>query len=109
MAQPAHRLVLRSLPHGDESFLGYLVRLAELNLYRCPRWILQLAKMPNQQTRKVAFVFNDKRELSHLSDLTSVEGDRLRGLLYSSAGATGRFGNFLLFSNAIPSYLLRPS
>ena len=109
MNHPADRLVLRSQPHGDESFLGYLLRLAELNFYRCPRWILQLAKMANEQTRKVAFVFNDKLDLSSLSDLTYVDSDRMRSLLYSSAGVNGRFGNFFLFNNAIPSYLLRPS
>jgi hypothetical protein len=37
------KLVLRPKPEKGESFIGYLVRLTELNGYDTPSWILSLA------------------------------------------------------------------
>lgn len=109
MDQSFDRLIVRSQPYPDESFLGYLLRLTQLNLYPSPTWILRLAKTKNASHRKVGFVFDDEQDLSALSRLTSVDQQRLRALLYSPAGVKKRFGKFLLFSNPIPSYLLRAS
>lgn len=109
MDQSFDRLVVRSQPYRDESFLGYLLRLTQLNLYPSPAWILHFAKTKNSAHRKVGFVFDDEQDLSALSCLTSVDQPQLRSLLYSAAGLKKKFGNFLLFNNAIPSYLLRPS
>ena len=41
----APALVVCARPKNDESYLGFLLRLAEINFYDTPRWIVELANL----------------------------------------------------------------
>lgn len=81
MASQSERLVLTASPHPDESFVGYLTRLTDLNDYDSPSWILQLAKLGNYE-RKESVAFTEREKLGHLSKLSGVSVTQLLGITH---------------------------
>src|ERR1041385_3916941 len=91
------RLRFSSAPKPDESFVGYLLRLAELNRCPTPSWILEKAEI-ERYWQKMSFVFDHTLSLSPLAALTGVEESKLNPLLYHPAGGARRVaGDFLVF------------
>src|ERR1043166_7508768 len=76
MASQSERLVRTAPPNPDESFVGYLTRLTELNYYESPSWILQLAELGKYE-RKEALAFSEPEKLLQLSELTNVNTPQL--------------------------------
>jgi predicted site-specific integrase-resolvase len=98
-------LVIRKLEH-DESFMGYILRLTELNRCPTPSWILKLADITQRWT---SVPFNDSLNLSLLAQLANVEESRLAALMYPTAELMRRkMGDYLVFGSAVPQYLIRP-
>jgi hypothetical protein len=64
MADKIVRLLFSSEPHDDESFLGYLLRLAELNRVPTVSWILRLANIRDYLQTKISSVFNKSLNLA---------------------------------------------
>src|SRR5437879_4130806 len=84
--RPPLTLVIRTRPKADESYLGFLLRLSELNEYDNPRWILSEANLsPNTFKRKSSVLDGNLEGLSRLSGLSL---DSLRNLIPYSAGDT---------------------
>lgn len=96
-------LVVRSRPKEDETYLGFLVRLAEINSYDTPLWILQAAdlgwKIHRLVSRKGLIRINKQ-----LAELTQVKAEALERLPYQST-PDGRSVKF--FQHDIEPYLLR--
>jgi len=109
MEQKFDRLIFRTQPHWDESFMGYLLRLMELNSYPTATWILQFAKIRTIGQGKLPFVFSGNLDLSHLSKLTLASEATLSALLYHPAPEKKQThgGNHMLFAKAVPQYLIR--
>src|SRR5215217_2239633 len=97
-------LVRTSRPRRDESFLGYIIRLTELNHYDNKTWVLKLSGIrQNLLQPRNSFVFNGTLNLRPLSRLTKVEPERLASLLYPYAPP--RSCNF--FGHKISQFLIR--
>lgn len=77
----SRRLLRRPRPYGDESLVGYIIRLTEANYYSSPQWIFQMAGL---RARGVyANVFNrEKDDLSRLSNISDVEADVLWSMAF---------------------------
>src|SRR6266576_4617971 len=85
-ASPPLTLVIRTRPKVDESYLGFLLRLSELNEYDDPRWILSEAILsPNTFKRKSSVLDGNLEGLSRLSGLSV---DTLRNLVPYSVSDT---------------------
>jgi len=101
MASQSRSLVFSTTPYDDESFMGYLIRLTELNHYETPSWILQLAQVTNY-LRKVGRVFDDSLDLAPLQQLTGVDKSRLQPLVYIAPTKRTKFGDYFVFGSPVP-------
>jgi len=91
-------------PKPDESPLGFIARLAELNDYDSPLWIINLAEMRDSKQRKgYAFIVNKQIDLAGLSHLTQVSIAELQQLLYPP----GEEKKNIVFGNYLPRYNIR--
>src|SRR5712692_8365890 len=87
------RLLLRPKPDKGESFIGYLVRLTELNGYETPSWILSLSGIDYMELQwKFTFIFSHSDRLKKLAELTENTLPALLSLLYSPSSETKRRG-----------------
>jgi len=80
------KLLVRPKPQKGESFIGYLVRLTELNGYDTPSWILSLAGIDYMELQwTFSFVFGKTEGLDKLAHLTDNTLDDLNALVYFPA------------------------
>lgn len=83
------RLLLRPKPDKGESFIGYLVRLTELNGYDTPSWILSLSDIDYMELQwTFSFLFDSSERLEKLAQLTDNELSNLTTLSYSPPDAS---------------------
>jgi hypothetical protein len=83
------RLLLRPKPDKGESFIGYLVRLTELNGYDTPSWILSLSGIDYMELQwTFAFIFSKSKGLEKLAHLTNNALSDLNPLLYLPADSS---------------------
>jgi hypothetical protein len=110
LADTTDRLLFSDEPRFDESFIGYLLRLVELNDYDTVSWILQLAGIKDYSHSKFGFVFNPSVVLSPLSRLTGVGENKLTPLLYQPVKEPGQVIAVChsVFGSPVPQYLIRP-
>jgi TniQ len=103
------RLLFTGEPYVDESFTGYLMRLADLNEIPGIQWILQCVistTNKHQYDHRVDFDVL----LDNLSKLVGVKNEQLRKILYVHAHWRGEriLGDTLIFGVAIsPVYIRR--
>src|SRR3954466_478428 len=77
------KLLVRPKPETGESFIGYLVRLTELNGYDTPSWILSLTDIDYMELQwTFSFVFGKFRSLEKFADLTDNAVSDLNALIY---------------------------
>jgi excisionase family DNA binding protein len=107
MASTTKRLIFSATPHSDESLLGYLIRLTELNSYDTPSWILQLAGM-GSYVRKGSIAFDACLDLAALARLTGVTEKRLGALMHRcTTSRKNVFGDCYVFGTAVPRIAIR--
>jgi hypothetical protein len=80
------KLLVRPKPEKGESFIGYLVRLTELNGYDTPSWILSLSDIDYMELQwTFSFVFSRPKGHEKLAQLTNTALSDLAQLLYLPA------------------------
>lgn len=80
------RLLITLNPEKEESFIGYIVRLTEVNGYETPSWIFSLSGIDYMELQwKFTFVFRRSKKLEILAQLTGSSLDDLVSLLYLPA------------------------
>lgn len=83
------KLLMRPKPEKGESFIGYLVRLTELNGYDTPSWLLSLAGIDYMELQwTFSFVFGKTKRLERLARLTNNTLNDLNALVYSPANSS---------------------
>lgn len=96
-------LVIRARPKEDESFLGFLLRLAEINSFDTPYWMLKILGAGSSTFRTYSAEASAKlsRRLASLSKLRMKDLDHL----YNNPVR----GKYLVsfFDHPVPPYLLR--
>lgn len=103
------RMLFTSGPKTDESFMGYLLRLTELNRGATPSWLLRAARIKSYVRVPLNFVFDNSLDFSPLAALADVREDTLKSLPYQPArGVRRKMGEYLFFGWSIYQYLLRP-
>jgi hypothetical protein len=110
MAYISEQLSFSEEPHSDESFLGYILRLAEINRYEHLVWILQLAGIVSQSTSKPASAFLPEASISSLSKLTGVDLPKLGSLLYPATknGKKRMAFRVQVFDQPVAKHYVRP-
>jgi TniQ len=78
-------LVIRIRPKEDESYFGFLIRLAELNGYDTPFSIIHAARLRSTTLTGPQCESNSEVNLGPLADLCGLEVDDLRKLVPSPA------------------------
>src|SRR2546423_183428 len=83
------KLLVRRKPERGESFIGYLVRLTELNEYDTPSWILSLADIDYMELQwTFSFVFRESSGLEKLADLTGNTLSTLNAVVYPPSNSS---------------------
>jgi hypothetical protein len=101
------KLVVRPAPHADEGFIGYLIRLTDLNHYETSTRILQLANL-GDRLYKVSIAFNNQLDLTSLANLVGVGEKRLSALLFQSVKQKRpKYGDYLVFEHAVPRIVIK--
>src|SRR5258708_22892121 len=87
------KLLVRPKPEKGESFIGYLVRLTELNGYDTPSWILSLSDIDYMELQwNFTFVFGHPNKLKKFAELTDNQISDLTSLLYLPGNSSERHG-----------------
>lgn len=108
MPETIKSLIIKKAPMGDESFIGYVLRLAELNSYDTPSWIVQLAGIGNFLRIGLSYNLNTESGLSRLAQLAGTDVSALTRLLYLPIGLKRKQVQFyLVFNAAIFPYVIR--
>lgn len=103
------RLLVRSAPAGEESFMGYVVRLTEENYYDTSSWILRLADIEYKQNNTCPVLYKPAAaQLIKLASLTGNPVSALAALTYPPAGVAGREDVVLFNNSPVYKYLLSP-
>jgi hypothetical protein len=101
-------LVFSTTPHLDESFLGYLLRLTEINHYDALAWILQLGIIQKNPRQKFALLsIGAPPDLQPLAELTGVDQSSLASLWYQPVDNGGKIPDYAMFGNPVPRYTIR--
>jgi hypothetical protein len=104
----SHRLLLfSSSPVSDESFIGYLIRLAELNRLATLSWLLQAAQIKSYVRSNPSFAFNPLINLLPLAQLTGVDEADIVNLFYIPVDQSRSMGDYMVFGSAMPQYMIR--
>src|SRR5260370_11752047 len=83
------KLLVRPKPEKGESFIGYLVRLTELNGYDTPSWIMSLSDIDYMELQwTFSFVFGQSKGHEKLAQLTNNALSDLTQLLYLPANSS---------------------
>ena len=98
------RLLFTEEPFTDESFIGYAMRLADLNEIPELPWILKLGGLRQLYDRKYRFTVDFKVDPQRLSTLTGTDVEKLKELLYRHEHNSVRniVGNLLVFGQPLP-------
>jgi hypothetical protein len=102
------RLLFTEESFHDESFIGYMLRLAEMNEIPKISWILEQVRFRNHYGSIYKFNSDFKVNTKTLSKITGVNEDSLNGLLYSHEQGMTRnvTGNIIVFVIPIPYYFV---
>lgn len=103
-------LLFTAEPYRDESFLGYLLRLTDLNEYDTPAWLLSLADIKKgAKNRLSSYYLNPDLSLAGLAALSGIGEERLRALQYRPTGTvkSRMMGDYDVLGNSLPLYLIR--
>jgi TniQ len=97
-------LVIRARPKEDESYLGFLLRLAEINSFDTPYWILKIMGAGSSTFRTYSAEASARLSL-RLASLSKLSVKDLEHLYNRPVR-----GKYLLsfFDHPVPPYLLRP-
>ena len=97
-------LVIRARPKEDESYLGFLLRLAEINSFDTPYWILKIMGAGSSTFRTYSAEASARLSL-RLASLSKLSVKDLEHLYNHPVR-----GKYLLsfFDHPVPPYLLRP-
>lgn len=107
MNQLPIRLVITDKPYLDESFVGYLTRLTDINAYETYWWVYKLSEI--ESFRSTSSSFDHNLNLLPLSLLTGVESHKLKKLQYLPASPTSSaLGDHYVFNSTLPKYVIRP-
>jgi len=103
----SNKLVVSPAPYADESFIGYLVRLTDLNHYETSTRILQLANL-GDRLNKVSIAFSNHLDLKSLGHLVGVGETSLSALLFQPTKPDcPKFGNYAVFGHPVPRVVIK--
>ncbi|MGZ5434545.1 MAG: TniQ family protein [Pyrinomonadaceae bacterium] len=89
---------------SDESYLGFLVRLADINGYDTPRWILKESNLSSDADFPCVLLTHQKPNYERLASLTGLTVEQLGALTYQAADKH----HVNIFSYQVRPFLLRP-
>ncbi len=103
LGEQSQRLLKTAKPYPDESFSGYILRLATLNFYSNSKWICDRANIPTSYFGKIDFTPIKGEALVQLSQVTGIEQNILNALTYNLPDElpAKRFKNHLKIFNQI--------
>lgn len=108
MVETVKKLRLRESPRTDESFMGFLVRLTELNDYEKLSWIVEAAGLNHKILHLgCSFAFGKSVDLSLLADLTGVTVRELSAMTYNPKNESDPVFMSSIFGMAVPKYVIR--
>ena len=104
----SRELLLTAKPQPDETLMGFILRVAELNGYETPAWVIEVWGLRyNEIARNCSWVFGQKSDFTRLTYLTGVEASELRTLGYPPARLGGADTMHLFFTSPISKRFIR--
>jgi hypothetical protein len=102
------RLLLRSKPLPDESFMGFILRLSELNEYDTPTWITREARI-GYVAKSCTAASHKSIDLSALAKMTGVDSGGLESLRYPVDKRFSSTSRRLFYDHSVPEHVIRPN
>lgn len=103
--KPLTRLLFTEEPFPDESFVSYVMRLANLNSIPDISWILSAVEIKKSYMTEFKFVRDFNISPRRLAELTGVDEEKFLKLLYLPARESYR-GNVIAFGQPLACYLV---
>ncbi len=94
----------RPKPISDESYLGYLLRLADINGYDTSKWILNKSDLKTNANLACVLLTHQKPNYERLATLSGLTVKQLSALTYQAAGQR----HVKVFGYQVRPFLLRP-
>ena len=109
MSWGTRKLLFTENPYPDESFIGYIMRLCEINEIPEIRWILNEAGLERSYDFKYKFNSDFRINTENLSILAGFNESQIKDLLYlHEFGYKWHItGNILVFGKLVPHYFVR--
>jgi hypothetical protein len=109
MQEELKRLPFTEEPQPDENFVGYLLRLTQLNDYDTVSWILQMAHIRDYADASSSFSSDPSLDLLPLAQLAGVNCLKLSQLIYRPIRITAnrKMGEYSVFGAPLAHYLIR--
>lgn len=103
------RLLFIAEPFHDESFIGYIMRLCEMNGIPEIRWILRLAGLKKIYDYTYKFSSDFRVDTKILSSISNTDEAKIKSLLYRHEFGRTRHitGNILVFGALVPHRFVR--
>lgn len=97
------RLLFTEEPYFDESFIGYIMRLADLNDIPDIRWILKMLRPGKFYKYDYRYTFDFRINIAQLAEITGVDREKLSRLLYTDGNKNLSFssGTLLFFDKSL--------
>jgi hypothetical protein len=108
MKKAGKKLLRTARPLPDESPMGFVLRLTELNGYETPWWVLCLSGLDTGALHNCQFVFGDQWNVTLLSGVTGVSPSMLSALKYVAAPTKDSVYRYEVFGSPIARYFICP-
>ncbi|HEX8456390.1 MAG TPA: TniQ family protein [Pyrinomonadaceae bacterium] len=108
MKKAGKKLLRTERPLPDESPVGFVLRLTELNGYETPWWVLCLSGLEPSALHNCQFVFGSQWNVELLSVVTGVNPSELSALKYAAAPTKNSTYRYEVFGSPIARYFICP-
>src|ERR1051325_10311171 len=106
----AARLLISGKPYFDESFIGYVLRLTEQNVYESISWIFELAGVNYEGARQGCMLaFEASENLRGLAQLAGINSTELCQLTYRRVPSSDEVPLHYFFGQSVSQDLIRTS
>ena len=100
------RLLRTAKPEADESFMGYILRLTELNGYKSPSWLMSSVGLNHSLSRhSCSFISESSEPLKLLAGLSGITAPELAQLTYQ---LVNDYQHCSFFGVSIDRHCIRP-
>lgn len=106
MDEEIKNLLFVKKPFHDESFLGYLLRLTELNYFERLSWLLKTCKLGKAINSKTLPGISSESNLEILLRMTEIDESLLSSMAYQITVFNKQYPRYSIFGSSLQSFFI---